>query len=424
MHCVTDRISVGLFLVEKNVINDSPEYQRESGIWSPEKQQLFIDSILNKYDVPKLYLHDLRGKHSKYKFAIIDGKQRLHAIWDFIDGKYRLAKDFQLFEPEGLTPPKPKSSFEELPAEWQEIFKSKLLDVVLVRDAEAEDIEELFSRLNNGEPLNAAEKRNAMGGEMCQLIRDVAKLGFFDSKLPFPNTRYQHYEVAAKLLLIEKAELDTGDPFCDLKKKFLDNLVDSNRKMPAALREGLIKRVNNQLKVVSRIFGKDDPLLSKQAAVPMYYLFAKLMDNEYASPTLFTDLKSFLEDFHARRIQNLQKKEEERDPILVEFGRLIQQGTNDINSIKQRVSILRRYFLIDHPDVSLRDKKRAFSQEERYAIFVLSGKQCANCSKALKDISEMQADHISQWAHGGPTLLKNARALCEICNQALAKKVK
>src|SRR5579859_2651019 len=396
MHCVTERMSIGMFVVEKNVINDSPEYQRESGVWSPDKQQLFLDSIFNKFDVPKIYLHDLRGKHGKYKFSVIDGKQRLHAIWSFIDGNISLAEDFAIFEPEDRTPPPPKAGFTALTMDWQEIFKGKLLDVVLVRDATPEDIEELFSRLNNGEPLNAAEKRNALGGDMCQLIRDVAKLPFFSSKVPFGNNRYQHYEVAAKMLLIEKSETDSDNPFCDLKKRFLDNLVKSNRKLATASRDGMLKRVADELKVVSRVFGKDDSLLAKQAAVPLYYLFVKVMNGAYAHPTLFSDLHKFLEDFHVRRQQNLQKKEEERDPVLTEFGRLMQQGTNDLNSLTQRVSTLRKAFLQEYPDVVLRDKKRAYTEEERFAIFVLSGRQCAECKRALRDIDEMEADHESQ----------------------------
>jgi hypothetical protein len=417
-------MSIGMFMVEKNVINDSPEYQRESGVWSSEKQQLFLDSIFNSFDIPKLYLHDLRGKHGKYKYAVIDGKQRLHAIWSFIDGGIPLADDFEMFEKEDRTPPPPKATFSSLSSEWQEIFKNKPLDVVLVRDAQTEDIEELFSRLNNGEPLNAAEKRNALGGDMCQLIRDVAKLPFFSSRIPFPNTRYQHYEVAAKMLLIEKSQIDTGDPFCDLKKKFLDNLVKSNRKMTTAFRDGLLKRVSDQLKVLSRVFAKDDPLLAKQASVPLYYLFVKVMDSEYAHTTFYSDLHRFMEDIHVRRQQNLLRKEEDRDPVLVEFGRLMQQGTNDLNSLRQRVSILRRYFLQDYPDVEIRDKKRAFTEEERLAIYILAGKQCSECKRPFKDIDEMEADHQLQWAHGGATTLKNARGLCVNCNKSLAKKVK
>jgi hypothetical protein len=111
MECTTKPITIGLLMVERNVINDSPPYQRESGIWSREKQQLFLDSLFNNYDVPKLYFHDLRGKHPKFKYAVIDGKQRLHAMWDFLDDKVRLADDFNVEQPENDKPPKGASTF-------------------------------------------------------------------------------------------------------------------------------------------------------------------------------------------------------------------------------------------------------------------------------------------------------------------------
>ena len=231
--------------------------------------------------------------------------------------------------------------------------------------------------------------------------------------MAFPNNRYQHFEVAAKFLLIEKSESSGGDIFCDLKKKFLDGMVESGKNAAAAEIDGLRKRVEKGLKRLARVFSKKDALLRKQAYAPLYYLFVKLMEREYADPQLYSHLKKFLEKFQAMREQNLQKPEDERDLFLVEFGRLIQQGTNDLNSLKDRTSILRRYFLLDYPEVSLRDKRRAFTEEERIAIWILSGKQCAICSVKLDRLDEMQADHSKQWAHGGATSLKNARALCE-----------
>ena len=50
-----------------------------------DKRQLLIDSILNGYDVPKLDFHEffparlVDGK--KFKYAIVDGKQRLETIF-------------------------------------------------------------------------------------------------------------------------------------------------------------------------------------------------------------------------------------------------------------------------------------------------------------------------------------------------------
>ena len=45
--------------VERDAIWVDPEYQRQGEVWSLEKKQLLIDSIINRYDIPKLYFHKL-----------------------------------------------------------------------------------------------------------------------------------------------------------------------------------------------------------------------------------------------------------------------------------------------------------------------------------------------------------------------------
>ena len=47
-------------------IDMSPSYQRQGAIWSTYKQQLLIDSLINGFDVPKIYLHQfLTQEYSK-----------------------------------------------------------------------------------------------------------------------------------------------------------------------------------------------------------------------------------------------------------------------------------------------------------------------------------------------------------------------
>jgi hypothetical protein len=425
MHCITQPYSIGVFYTERNAIIENPTYQRESAIWSPEKQKLFIDSLVNAYDVPKIYFHDLRNdKKSIKKYAIIDGKQRLDTIYKFLDGEIALDKDFKLSKKSEYTSLKPGSKFKDFSEGDREKFKSINLSVVLVEEADEDDIEDLFFRLNNGEPLNAAEKRNAMGGDLNQMIREVSVDPFFKKKLAFTNKRYGHFEIAAKLILLEKTEADTGEIFSDLKKKFLDRLVADNRNMSQSALKGLQEGVKKNLGILKKIFEDKDSLLTKQAMPPMYYIFVKAIFREYGHRSLNTLLRKFLVSFNDKRRENLLREEEKRDSALLEFGRLVQQGTNDINSLKGRVSILTRFFLQDNPEVLILDKKRQFTIEERHAIYYLSGKKCAECKRKFNDITDMEADHIVQWAYGGETNLKNARGLCADCNKKLAQRLK
>jgi hypothetical protein len=62
-------------------IQVDPEYQRQGDVWPLDKRQLLIDTVLNHFDIPKIYLHkfaktkSVKGK--LYDYAIVDGRQRL-----------------------------------------------------------------------------------------------------------------------------------------------------------------------------------------------------------------------------------------------------------------------------------------------------------------------------------------------------------
>src|SRR6266852_6857026 len=151
---------------DRHEIELDPEYQRISGIWTLEKRQLLIDSLINGFDVPKLYFHEfvpskrIRGK--TYRYAIIDGKQRLQTVWDFIDGGIALADDFEYLRNSsihivGLRYRQHASQYHRLKSR----FDATLLDITTIRTQDIGLIEDMFSRLNEAVPLNAPEKRNA-----------------------------------------------------------------------------------------------------------------------------------------------------------------------------------------------------------------------------------------------------------------------
>ena len=58
--------------------------------WSLRKRQKLMDTIFNQYDMPKFYF--LRQKDKT--FHILDGKERMSAIFDFINNEYILPKGF------------------------------------------------------------------------------------------------------------------------------------------------------------------------------------------------------------------------------------------------------------------------------------------------------------------------------------------
>jgi hypothetical protein len=248
-------------------IDLEPVYQRQSGVWDEEAQQLLIDSLLNGMDVPKFYFHALESP--TFRYAVIDGKQRLEAIWKFVDGNLRLAKDFEYFaNPKlklgGLT-------FEELGHEAPRLaaaFEQTELTVMVAETSDVEMIEEMFSRLNEAVPLNAPEKRNARGGPLPQVVRDLAKREFFTACLWIENNRYRHFDLASKFLLIEHSGKATSTKKRDLDDFFAD-FYDRNDRRGA---QALESKVGSVLDKMAKTFDHPDPLLSSIGMIVVYYL--------------------------------------------------------------------------------------------------------------------------------------------------------
>src|SRR5437016_1800533 len=91
----------------RSKIDMSPPYQRHGRLWSATDKAYLIDSILNGFDVPKIYVADFTWGDSKLNkkrlpYAIIDGKQRFEAIFEFYDGLITLNDDFVYREDRSL----------------------------------------------------------------------------------------------------------------------------------------------------------------------------------------------------------------------------------------------------------------------------------------------------------------------------------
>lgn len=162
MRCVPAHpFTVGKALAWRSAIDVDPPYQRPADAWDLLRRQRFIDSLLNGFDVPKFYLHDVRGgDRPTIAYTVVDGKQRLTAIWSYLADGFGLADDFvSSGAPPGLEharPPTGGARFSDLDPGWQVALRRTYLSVVLIQDATLDEIEELFARLNSGVPLAAA----------------------------------------------------------------------------------------------------------------------------------------------------------------------------------------------------------------------------------------------------------------------------
>lgn len=338
---------------EKDRINVEPWYQRRGEVWTLEKRQLLIDSILNDYDIPKLYFHSLtqgqRSEYGNFDYAIIDGRQRLEAIWSFADDGFKLSDDFYyLHDPKvkggGLTYSELGSAFPKLKIR----FDSFTVPVICVETDDIDLIEDMFSRLNEAVPLNAAEKRNAIGGSMAECIRTISEHHFFSNRVKFPDTRYQHRESAARILFIEYAIL-FHQRIIDTKKPYLDDMVRQYKTGNARRLDEIRNRTARILNMLDALFMDSDPLLRSQAAVTVYYLALRTASSAKKEDKFTRDK---LDQFHIALAKNRDLAANDIASAnfdYLEYDRMSQQGTNDAPSIRERTRILCEYMGITVP---------------------------------------------------------------------------
>lgn len=323
---------------KENKIDFNPVYQRVSGLWSEQSKQLLIDSIFNKYDLPKFYVSYFftRGNTlnpKEYLYAIIDGKQRFHAIFDFLDNKYRTGKNFSIMDmPDLEVSNKTYSEIIYMYPDLRKYFEQYILDIVLVETDEKEIIEELFLRLNEGKHLTNAEKRYAVYGTLNDEIKRIVDSNKFFEILEFRDKRYDYYDLALKLYLIDQNEMAA----IALNKSNLDKIVGSKREIDTEL-SYKVNMFKENLNRFCKLFKGTTGLLKTKTILPVYYLFYFHVNNNYDDDGISSFI-SYFEELRKgnRTLENDQQKNE----VLLEFDLLNQQGTTTKESLENRLKIM------------------------------------------------------------------------------------
>jgi hypothetical protein len=321
-------------------IDMDPPYQRRGRLWSNTDKAYLIDSIINGFDVPKLYMADFTWgesglNKSRLPYAIIDGKQRFEAIFDFFDGNVSLNDDFvyradRSLKLGGLSYKDLQSNYLEI----AELFETFALTVVGVVANSEEPITELFVRLNRSKSLTGAEVRNAMVGKTPGIIREIARHEFFETNIAFPVKRGADLNAAAKLLVFEFNEKPV-----ETKKQSLDEFVSTAGAQGRPKLELAARRVFDILEDMSSIFLPKDKLLANGGILPVYYWFVRECDESN-----YHNVREFLVDFEGARKSNRGLgRDEDLDGELVEFDNL-NRSTNDLRSQVRRIEILNRRF--------------------------------------------------------------------------------
>jgi hypothetical protein len=233
-------------LYQRKLLNLDPKYQRRS-VWSQEFKDYFIDTILLGYPSPAIFLYEEIEPNGKVKYNVVDGKQRLMTIFEFIENKFPIGEKA---ERKNLR----EKYFSQLDDEDKIALWGYQFSVEYMPTWEESIINNIFDRINrNVAKLTAQELRHArLDGLFIKCAEELTEI--FKAELPpnfprfDPQSRRQMKDVeftAQLLLLLEKGPKGYSQDDLDIEFTDRDAAWENKNEI-----ESLFKRIVEILKTM------------------------------------------------------------------------------------------------------------------------------------------------------------------------------
>lgn len=325
-------------LYKRNLLDIDPPYQRRS-VWNQSYRDYFIDTVLMKYPAPAIFLYEDIADSGVILYHVVDGKQRLDTIFQFVQGNYPVSADTVKVEFRG-------KYFDELPSDVKKDFWGYTFSVEYLSTTEESVISNIFDRINrNVAKLTPQELRHARySGSFISSAEDQTDYLFEQLEPGFPRIAYQSRKqmkdvelISQLLLLIEEGP--KGYSIDELNEAFSNRDIEWDEqkkvneifKTVVCLLKSILKedadgqisrsRYRNQADFYS-LFGalaelyRTDRIPNTKKLLEALLAFLNKVDNEVAR-TLDPEMNLYYE--YARTASNRTTARKERVRILIDF---------------------------------------------------------------------------------------------------------
>lgn len=325
----------------------TPDFQRRANLWDHERKSRLIESVLLRIPLPSFYF----SEDSEGNFEVVDGLQRLCAIFHFVDYAALNNATGSRLDPlrlSGLQYLHDKGSlnFTELERPFQRRINELEINVNVIRATTPKAVMfNVFARLNQGGlPLSAQEIRNAI---FPGLWRDnVRRLAQGDEFLQatehrVPTDRQQDMEMVLRFLALWTLGPPFLRPLNQVLDKFLNDTVEVRL---ASLSEPQWRIAETafltSLQVSRKVFGR--------------HAFRKSYGSQVRSPINKGLFESQMVTLAALRSNEQELLVERQGNVSILFGKLIdgrnkfstglRSGTGHAESSNARVEELTKLF--------------------------------------------------------------------------------
>ncbi|MCC3417275.1 MAG: DUF262 domain-containing protein [Microcoleus sp. PH2017_29_MFU_D_A] len=289
----------------KYILN--PEYQRRKR-WDNARKSRLIESFIMNVPIPPIFLYEI--EYSIYE--VMDGQQRLTAIYDFYKGKFDLEGLEYWQELNGR-------NYQNLPEQVRRgIDRRYLSSIILLQETakskeEAEYLKQIvFERLNSGgEKLTAQETRNALqNGKFNQLCIKLSQNEYFRKmwNLPLESQGEKKLLESESYRKMEDVELVLRffayrhiDKLKSPVDKFLDEYLKQANSYPDETMNKLENIFNETIYLIYQILGNSafiPPYEGRNRKTPLKTIYDPIMQvfaNNISHKEIFLKHKGTIE---------------------------------------------------------------------------------------------------------------------------------
>jgi hypothetical protein len=320
--------------------------------------------------------------------------------------------------------------YQQLSLEDRECLDDYELTITQYDEIPENDAMDIFVRLQGGKSLTKTEIRAALGGKVCDFVTELtsgsqvpeedaeedtveASHHPFFQELAVRNSRKAHRNVC-DILLHEYLNPGRDKHWSSLEALYRDKAGTLSDKDKSGFRDSLsrFRRAS-----VDPVGGKMTPLYRSAFLVLTYYRAWRELTEKYALPGDFSFF-AFVAKFEGTRTARA-------DEIpWVNFNAALSNAGYAKVRTDARHEILMAFVLQELPTLVAKDQNRAFTIDQKIAIWYRAGQQCEwldgqgpRCEKKFADFREADADHFVRWVEGGPTTVENGRLLYQTHNR-------
>lgn len=187
-------------LYQRGLLNLDPPYQRRS-VWSQSYKDYFVDTVLLNYPAPAVFLYEEISDTGIANYAVVDGKQRLSTIFEFLGGAFPVGPGATNASLRGLF-------FEQLESDTKKAVFRYQFNIEYLPTTNETALSNIFDRINrNVARLTAQELRHArFNGEFATAVEQLSdylseNMPMFPRISPSSRRQMKDAELVSQLLL-------------------------------------------------------------------------------------------------------------------------------------------------------------------------------------------------------------------------------